>query len=272
MLEACLTQGAGLHALALRQAAPRVVAMASHGDRPSELPLLCSLCTTWTELGYSVVVLDATMAESASDPGLQQWMDDSACHTGASGQYPMSWPIVPSALGLEQLCLGAPEDGEGSSRLQHLGRLFRNYEIVLVYASAQNLASYLPGSGIEPLLAVSAKGMSLLSAYQSLKHLLLIGRLQPTIVAVMDESNQNSVASVSSLCKSLQDCAMTFLAHQVTPLPVCVPLMDGPSLDDMHRLALRLLESAFSLAPATACLTASSHQRISGANHLARSH
>lgn len=272
MLEACLTQGAGLHALALRQPAPRVVAMASHGDRPSELPLLCSLCTIWTELGYSVVVLDATMAESAGDPGLRQWMDDPACHASACGQYPASWPIVPSAVGLEQLCLGAQDAGEGRSRLQHLGRLFRNYEIVLVYASAQNLASYLPDSGIEPLLAVSAKGMSLLSAYQSLKHLLLIGRLQPTIVAVMDESNQNSLASGSSLCKSLQGCAMAFLAHQVTPLPVHIPSKDGQSFGDMHRLALRLLESAFSLAPAIPALTVPDRQRTCGDNHLARSH
>ena len=267
MLEACLTQGAGLHALALQQPAPRIVAMASHGDRQSELPLLCSLCTTWTELGYSVIVLDATMAESASGPGLQQLMDDPACDTSACGQYHASWPIVPSALGMEQLCLGAQGVGEGRSRLQQLGRLFRNYEIVLVYASAQNLASYLPGSGMEPLLAVSTKGMSVLSAYQCLKHLLINGRLQPTIVAVMDESNQNSLASGSSMCRSLQDCAMTFLAHQVTPLPVCIP-----SMDDMHRLALRLLESAFSLAPTTPSLMASSHQRISGGNHLARSH
>jgi hypothetical protein len=232
---------------------------------------LCSLCTTWTELGYSVVVLDATVAESVSSPGLQQLMDDPASHTSAGGQFPTSWPIVPSALGLEQLCLGAQGAGEGRSRLQQLGRLFRNYEIVLVYASAQNLASYLPGSGITPLLAVSAKRMSVLSAYQSLKQLLLIGRLQPTIVAVMDESDQSSLAAGSSLCKSLQDCAMAFLAHQVTPLPVHIRPQDGQPFGDMHQLALRLLESALSLFPAIPALTAPD-QRTCGDNHLARSH
>jgi hypothetical protein len=271
MLEACLTQGAGLHALAV-QPAPRAVAMASHGDRQSELPLLCSLCTTWTDLGYSVIVLDATMAESTSGPGLQQLVDDPACHTGACSQNHASWPIIPAALGLEQLCLGTPRAGGSRSRLQLLGRLFRNYEIVLVYASSQNLTAYLPGSGIAPLLAVSAKGMSLLSAYQSLKQLLIIGRLQPTIVAVMDESDQNSLASGPSMCKSLQDCAMAFLAHQVTPLPVHIPAKDGQPFGDMHRLALRLLESAFSLFPATPALTAPGHQRSSGEDHLARSH
>jgi hypothetical protein len=266
MLEACLTQGAGLHALTA-QPASRVVAMASHGDRPSELPLLCSLCTTWTDLGYSVLVLDATVAESDRSPGLQQLMADPTNHTGAGGPYQASWPIVPAALGLEQLCLGAQEVDGGGSRLQPLGRLFRNYEIVLVYASAQHLALYLPDSGMEPLLAVSTKGLSVLSAYQSLKQLLKIGRLQPTIVAVVDESDQNSLASAASVCKSLQECAMAFLAHPVTPLPVCVPSLHGQPLDDMHRLALRLLESAFSVGQDN---PASSHQRND--SHFARSH
>jgi hypothetical protein len=268
MLEACLTQGAGLHTLAVPPG-PRVVAMASHGDRHSELPLLCSLCTTWTELGYPVVVLDATLAESDSGPGLQQLMNDPACHTETCAQLHASWPIVPAALGLQQLCLETRGTGGGASRLQPLGRLFQDYEIVLVYASAQNLAVYLPDSGIEPLLAVSTKGMSVLSAYQSLKQLLKIGRLQPTIVAVMDESDQSSLASSSSICKSLQDCAKAFLAYQITPLPICVPSMDGQPFDDMHRLALRLLEGALSLRET---IPAASHQRIGGENHFARSH
>lgn len=271
MLEACLTQGAGLHTLAARPA-PRLVAMASHGDRRSELPLLCALCATWTDLGYPVLVLDATMVESDGGPGLRQLMDDPACHTGACGQNHASWPIVPAALGLEQLCLGTHSAGAGTSRLQPLGRLFRSYEIVLVYASAQNLASYLPDSAIEPLLAVSTKGMSVLSAYQSLKQLLLIGRLQPTIVAVMDESDQNSLAAGASTCKSLQDCAMAFLAHPVAPLSVYVPPMDGQPCDDMHRLALRLLESAFSLGPTPPATMASSHQCTGDGKRFARSH
>lgn len=272
MLEACLTQGAGLHALAA-QPAPRVVAMASHGDRESELPLLCSLCTAWTDLGYPVIVLDATMVESDSNPGLQQLMDDpTTSHSRASAPYHSTWPIFPAALGLEQLCQGTQVAEGGRSRLQPLARLFRNYEIVLVYASAQNLTQYLPDSDIEPLLAVSSKRMSLLSAYQSLKQLLLIGRLQPTIVAVMDEFDQNRLTSGSSTRKSLQDCAMAFLAHQVTPLPICVQLVDGRPSDDMHRLALRLLENALSLGHNTPYLTAPSHQRISGSYPFARSH
>jgi hypothetical protein len=245
--------------------------MASHGARHSELPLLCNLCTAWTDLGYSVVVLDATTAESDNEPGLQHLMDPKG-HTGARDHYHTTWPIFPAALGLAQLCQ-TPHEAEGSrSRLQHLGHLFRNYEIVLVYASAQNLAAYLADSGIEPLLAVSSKGMSLLSAYQSLKQLLIIGRLQPTIVAVMDDSDQNSLASGSSMCKSLQDCAMAFLAHQVAPLPVCVQTMEGQPFDDMHRLALRLLENAPLLGHSTPFLKASSYQHSARANPIARSH
>ena len=78
MLDAFLHQGSGLRAHAA-QSAPRIVAMASHGDRQSELPLLSDLCTAWTDLGYLVVVLDATVAESDNLPGLQQML-------GSSGQ------------------------------------------------------------------------------------------------------------------------------------------------------------------------------------------
>ena len=52
MLEACANQAIGLQAMAL-QASPRMLALASHGDQASELPLLWSLCSTLAELGYS---------------------------------------------------------------------------------------------------------------------------------------------------------------------------------------------------------------------------
>jgi hypothetical protein len=265
MLEAYVNQASGLRVHA-RSSAPRVVVMASHGDRPSELPLLNDLCTAWTALGYAVVVLDATMAESGSDPGLQQLLE-SSCHARqADGNHPI-WPILPAALGFEHLCLNEPAMMGGESALQHLGSVFRIYEIVLVYASAKNLAAYLPDSGIEPLLAFSPKRMSILSAYQALKQLLLIGRLQPTIVAVMNESERHGLTSGPSMCKSLQDCAMNFLGRHVTSRTVT----RGADYD-MNPLALRLLESAVSLGQQAPGLMASLHQRRSGENFVARSH
>ena len=70
MLEMCVNQGAGLRGIA-KQAVPRVIAMASHGDQEGELPLLWSLCSTLVDFGYPVAVLDATTFESANNPGLE---------------------------------------------------------------------------------------------------------------------------------------------------------------------------------------------------------
>jgi len=83
MLETGLHQGAGLQGLA-SHTAPRLVVMASHGDRASELPLLWDLCAAWTELGYPVVVLDATHSETPQQPGLQQLLDPGAAEAGAT--------------------------------------------------------------------------------------------------------------------------------------------------------------------------------------------
>jgi hypothetical protein len=260
MLDADLNQAAGLHALAV-QSAPRIIVMASHDDRPSELPLLCSLCTAWTDLGYPVLVLDATLAESDSSPGLQQLLA-SADRTGIADRSQSIWPILPAALGLEQLCLTRPGNSGARPPLQHLGTMFRDYEIVLVYASAQNLASYLPDSGVEPLLAFSTKGMTILSAYQALKQLLINGRLQPTMVAVMNETDRNNLASAHSMCKSLQDCAMAFLGHHLTLLPVDAQALDGQAPENMSQLALRLLESALSPGYGIPAMAASSDSYV----------
>ena len=123
MHDSYLHQGSGLHRHAA-QSAPRVVTMASHGDRQSELPLLNDLCTAWTALGYSVVVLDATMAESDSFPALQQLLD-SSCHTGAADTNHSMWPIFPAALGLGSLCRPAQGLAFCRSAPQPLSPVFR---------------------------------------------------------------------------------------------------------------------------------------------------
>jgi len=100
-------QAAGLAGLAAEQA-PRIVALAGHGDRQSELPLLWQLCAAWTALDYPLVVLDAHVRETAQAPGLQQLLDDSA-DAADLGQGTQGWPIVPAALGLT--ALGTPQPG-----------------------------------------------------------------------------------------------------------------------------------------------------------------
>lgn len=239
MLDTDSHQAAGLAALAAEQV-PRVVALASHGDRRSELPLLWQLCAAWTALEYPVVVLDATVRETENSPGLQQLLldRDELAHLG---QGPEDWPIVPAALGLT--ALGTPQAGPPASasaeRVRQLAELFHDYEVILLYAPAHELARSLPGSGLSPLLPVSANDAALLSAYHALKQLLNMGKLRPTIVSVMDDSALATRVSGHSISRNLQDCARDFLACEVPALTVC-----PTQIDEIQRLALRTLEHA----------------------------
>jgi hypothetical protein len=242
MLEACLTQGTGLHALAAK-AMPRMVAMASHGDRESELPLLCALCTAWIELGYSVVVLDATVMESDASPGLLQILQSAR---NAQHQDPSQslWPIFPARHGLEQLC----REGSTGEAMLHLGQLFGGYNILMVYANAQTLASQLPDSGLCPVVTLSNRGNAILNTYQSLKQLLIMGHMEPTIVSLSPENDPASQGQSPTPAQTqLQVCAKDFLGHQITPLRIANGRDDDQPSADVNRLALRLLESAVKL-------------------------
>lgn len=251
-----LHQAAGLAALAAEQT-PRIVALASHGDARSELPLLWQLCAAWTALDYPLVVLDGHVRETERQSGLQQLLTDSEAPPPL-GQAGSEWPIVPAALGLT--ALGTPQarpPAEASAlRMQQLAQLFHDYEVVLLYAPAHELTRLLAGSRLSPLLPVSTHEAALLSAYHALKQLLNIGKLRPTIVAVMDDTAVATRVSGHSVCRNLQDCARDFLACEVPALTVC------PSqADEVHRLALRTLDNALQVprwaaAPAAAAAPA----------------
>lgn len=241
MLEMCVNQGAGLQSLAL-QAAPRVLAMASHGDQQGELTLLWSLCASLVDLGYPVAVLDASAAESDTNPGLAQLLDDGGWR-GDPSSLPLSWSVVPAAQGLQQMCLRRTPGLE----LEALGGLFEGFGVIVIYARADVLARLLPDSGIEPLLTVSPAKMSCVTAYQALKQMLLNAQLRPTIASIGHEPCSDHVMANPSLLKNLQDCAMTFLDYRIDLLSVQAwQGQDGPG-DDVRRLALRLLENALPL-------------------------
>lgn len=237
MLDTDSHQAAGLAALATEQA-PRIVALAGHGDPRSELPLLWQLCAAWTTLDYPLVVLDAHVRETEQAPGLQQLLSDSEdlSHLGQGNQ---DWPIVPAALGLT--ALGTPQAGTpaqtSAERARRLAEIFHGHELILLYAPAHELARSFQGSGLSPLLPVSANDAALLSAYHALKQLLNMGKLRPTIVSVMDDSNLATRVSGHSISRNLQECARDFLACEVPALTVC-----PGQTEEIQRLALRALE------------------------------
>lgn len=248
MLEAGSHQAARLCALAT-PSGPRVVAVVSHGDRESELPLLWQLCSVWSALDYPVVVLDATAGETPAAPGLIQLLHDSE-HLAHLGRGPQPWLIVPAAQGLAELG-HSPAAPNNLACLRQLGDMFHSHEVVVLYATAETLASVLPASALAPLLPVSSSENALLTAYQALKHLLNIGSLRPTIAAVMDHHETSNNAALHG--GSLQACARDFLASELPTLQVRLQLPH-----EIRQLAMRLLECAPSTAPVDA-LIARSH-------------
>ena len=164
------------------------------------------------------------------------WKDDTGSHQSA-------WPVIPAAKQLGQLVHQA--SGSRMIDLERLTDALQNYSVLLIYARPEILLPLLAGSGLKPLLAVSAARMSRITAYQALKLLLLNGKLHPTIVAVVPEQNPGSEQQHRDLCKNLQDCAMTFLGYQLDTLTVQFQRPESGSYsNDMHTLALHQIGRA----------------------------
>jgi hypothetical protein len=242
MLDTCVNQGAGLQQIGL-QMAPRVIAMASHGDQQGELPLLWSLCSTLVDMGYSVVVLDAHTAESDGNPGLAQLLDGTNWRNDHLGE-PNAWAVLPAAQGLRKMTHPVPEAGRP---LAPLGGRLGNYGVIVLYAQTEILVDLLPGSGIEPLLTVSPLKMSSITAYQSLKQMLQNAGLKPTVAHIAVRDNAARELATHSTIHKLQECSMAFLGYRVDALTIRVGDAEERIADDVHRLTLRLLENAMPL-------------------------
>lgn len=243
MLETFTNQAAGLQGIAL-QTAPRVMAMASHGNQQGELPLLWRLCATLTDLGYPVVVLDANALESPDNPGLSQRLADESCR-GDDFDEPGAWSVLPSALGLQQLASQAHRHGQ---TLEPLADVLTSYGVIVIYARAEVLTQLLPGSSIEPLLTVSPVKMSSVTAYQALKQMLLEAGLRPTVANIAVGSNFGRSMATQLPVHHLQECALAFLGYRLDALTIRAQQPDDDVTEDIHRLALRLLENAMPLS------------------------
>ncbi|MCF8208388.1 MAG: hypothetical protein K9K38_03140 [Rhodoferax sp.] len=235
MLDSTLSQADGLLALSTSRAA-RLLAMVSHGDEQAELPLLWRLCSVLTDFGYPVTVLDATVCEDASNPGLEQSLSN-ACWVATDKVDAPHWSVLPAGIGVQQLCLG-PADR--LDKLRRLGHLFPADGVVILYCNAEWMVSLLADTDTEPLLVVSATKTSVMSSYLALKRLLKRGNIEPTIVNLVSEWGAGAL--------SLGECARNFLGYDVKPIKIVARSDDTPAGDDLQRLALRLLESAVPLS------------------------
>ncbi len=242
MLETFVTQATGLHLLPL-QDAPRLLAMASHGTQIGELSLLWSVCTALVDMGYPVLVLDANTTESQDNPGLDQLLGGPGW-CGDAGREAAAWSVLPASRGLAKLCA---RPSSTDKPWNPLCGLFENFGVVVVYARTEILARLLPGSGIEPLVAVSPVKASPVTAYQSLKHMLLNAKLRSTVAAIAAAAESDETKTNHSPVKNLQECAMNFLGYRLHPVTVRAPTFPDLVSDDVQRLTLRLLENAMPL-------------------------
>lgn len=242
MLEHTLNQAAGLLALT-PHAGPQMLAMVSHGDEQAELPLLWRLCLALVDFGYSVTVLDATTCETETNPGLDQMLDDRYWHEDEDLDTP-AWTVLPAGRGIQNLC-AIP--ARRQQNLRQLGHLFRHDGVVIVYSPAEWLVPLVGETGIEPLLAMSSMKSSLLTGYVALKRLLINGKLEPTIVNMIQEHRPAKVIASGAMATSLSECAKNFLGYDVKAINIAAPADEEPPCRKIQGLALRLLENAMPL-------------------------
>jgi hypothetical protein len=239
MLERPHNQAAGLMDFAVPQT-PKLMAMVSHGDEHAELPLLLRICAALVGFGYTVTVLDGSVLETQDNPGLEQLLNFTYSTSGQSDT--PNWSILPAGLGLQTL---SAAHRHGGPNMADCGWFFPHESIVIVYANAHSLAPILEGSKVRPLLAMSGAKASLLTSYIALKRLLLKAKVEPTIVNMVNATQQKKAGM--TLPTSLSDCAKYFLNYDVNPLHILAPTGDERPSASIERLSLGLLESAMPL-------------------------
>ncbi len=244
MLELPVNQATGLMGLG-SGVGSQLIAVVSHGDEKAELPLLWQLCGALVDLGYPVTVLDATKQETEENPGLSQLLDYRFGHGALDCDVP-DWTVVPSAIGIHDLCL---MQSHRHQSLQRLGPLFQTNSVVILYANADWLVHLLGDSANQPLLAVSSGKNALLTSYLALKRLLINGRLAPTILNMMHKGKHSSAGDSPSAAAHLSECARNFLGYQVNAMQIDPSAPEADLKVHIRHLATRLLETASPITP-----------------------
>ncbi|KQP13761.1 hypothetical protein [Pseudorhodoferax sp. Leaf267] len=234
MLEHIAGQGASLRQIAA-QGQPRLITLVSQGDQAHEQPLLWQLCQALQGYGYPPVVLDGTSMESATRPGLVDLMQHMPwAAIGATDD--SEWAVMPAAAGLRAL-------GQGSAPpLARLGQLLNGCGVLVLYARAELLIPVLAGSQAQPVLAITPGRRAMLRSYGTLKQFRMQAQLVPTLVALAVAPLRNAEQLARTAGRNLQKCAMTFLGCETDMVTVQSEVESGRRNDDVHRLALRLLE------------------------------
>jgi len=242
MLDLCFDQGVGLRHIGMNSSA-RVIAVTSHGDHESELPLLWNLCSSLVEFGFGVTVLDGTVEESTGSTGLAGILDTKHWQTSIEASH-CSWLVLPAAIGLQMICEALPND---TPPLVELEGVFESGQVIVVYARSELLSQLLVKSDVEPLLSVTYSPTSLMTAYKALKQMHRTTRIHPMIVTISLEGASQQTANSTKPGEILHDCARNFLACNLRSPGVAILSSEDKLSPDISKLASQMLETAMPL-------------------------
>lgn len=215
----------------------QVCAIAYSATAPGS-DLLWPLSAQLQQLGYPVLVLDASQTETAATPGLRDLLAEPAWQAMGLGLRPTqpSVAALPAALGLSQL------DG-----LEPLLAYARRYAVVIIHAPVDQLAPLLQGQAMRPLLPLDMQPRGMVRSYRQIKHLALHAGLSCIVAGATAAHEPFARRHADTLMASLAQCAQRHLRMQ----PLCTRTDPG-SAQDMRRLALLLLAHGATLTPGLA--------------------
>lgn len=232
-------QGSSLLGASAADDSLRLIPMVATPDG-REQSVVWDVCQHWQRMGYPTLVLDGSSMETDAEPGLADllehslWIDRAADRVADS---PSSVAVLPAARGLYTL-------RKNAGALQVLNSLFRRYAVVALYAPLDTLASQLlEWSGIVPLVVLGSGTAGVVDGYRQLKALAVNGGVNALVAGTV--TPDATASAVKSQLQRLCACASDHLRSAPRTMVV-----DPRRPADMQRLALALLESAGTLAPA----------------------
>ena len=239
MLDLSLHQGTSLHCHT-PELELRLTAVVSQGTDGRTLETLWQVCSHLQRLGYPVIVLDGTAEESYEAPGLQDLLVNAPRGDGTfamGNANTSSLAVLPAFQGLYTLAFNSPHT---SQPLQAQQPLFRQYALIVVYASVATLSTpLLKGTATAPLLLMQPGKPGIVTSYKQLKQLAMHTGVAGTVACIADSDVPTRRHQIDSDLHTLRQCAERHLGQQIGTTSIY-----AGNAQDMQRLALRLLENA----------------------------
>lgn len=249
------------------QSALRVLAAVSEPRAPRTVETLWKVCASLQSMGYPVVVLDGSTAETKANPGLAQllhqapWQDS---HGLPLGEMASSLTVLPAADGLQELSQLPPQEGDRNP-LRSLLPYFRTYGLMVLHAPVDLLTHLVGNTQTSPLVFMREGASHMLASYQHCKKLALMSGLACTVAALVPEHSRHARRRAFEALRTLQGCADRHLGGQLHTTTV-----QAGNSADIQRLALQLLENAGTLESGFHSLP--TYQWMGFPAHCVRSH